>query len=141
VGERGLRRTGAFHWRTNLKALLEIVLVSFLASCASNEPASTASSGACSSNRERLAIGEILSLAIGCKEVFPDLQAQVDETMRPLRAAHAGCFAQYERPGDDREVLRLAAALGNEELKRDKTQFCVIDLRDAVDKAAATLGK
>ncbi len=119
-------------------ALLFVVVVG-----ASSQPTAPNADavGLCSSDRERLAIGEVLSRAIGCKATYPDLQVQIDETLKPLRQAYAECFAQYEHTRRGREALEIAIGMGSAQLRRDKTQSCVTELRDAVEKTQTLPGK
>ena len=109
----------------------------FEAGCGSTTPPSAR----CASDEERLGIGEILSGANACKEAFPDLESRIDQILQPLERAHAGCFAQYRRPGQDRDLLETAVALSKRHLGRDKTKFCITDLEEAVARARVLLGK
>lgn len=104
-------------------------------------PPDPAESQKCASVREKSAIGEVLSLANGCKQVFPDLNAAVDQTMKPLRDEHPDCFAEYERPGPARDQLRAAVELGKGGLSQNKAQFCVTDLSNGVKAVQTHLKK
>ena len=104
-------------------------------------PIARASTGACESEDERRAIGEILSLAVACKQVFPDLTAQVDRMIQPLQTPYAPCLAEYERPGRSRNLLEVAVAMGKGGLNRNKTQFCVTDLEEGVKNVQTYLKK
>jgi hypothetical protein len=95
----------------------------------------------CSSHKERMAFGEIMSLAIGCKRTFPELTDQVDQSVGQLKNTYPGCFAEYERLGETRNQLEVAIGMGAPQLKQNKEQFCVADLRDGVKKAQMLLNK
>jgi hypothetical protein len=66
----------------------------------------------CSSETELGAIGEILVAVNACKEAFPELDSQIEQTIKPLRQSYPACFEQFNRPGMDRDLLEAAVAMG-----------------------------
>lgn len=106
-----------------------LVAVFSLMSCATQGTSTVPTAGKCNSDNERRAIGEILSLTVACKQAFPDLAMQVEQTVKPLRDSYPGCFAEYDRPGPANDMLQVAVAMGG---KLNDTKYCHTDLREGV---------
>ena len=78
---------------------------------------------------------------MACRQVFPDLAKDVDQTMQPVRAAAPGCVAEYEREGPTKDRLTATAARGSVGLHRNKMKFCETDLREGVGGLLTLLKK
>lgn len=126
-------------FRTSISVpFLALVLIA----CATPQKLSAAATpDKCSNHTEWMAVGEVLSLAIGCKQAFPDLVNQVDQAIEPLKNKYPGCFAEYDRPGPARDQLQTAIGMGAPQLKQNKEQLCVTDLRNGVKNTQTLLNK
>ncbi len=63
----------------------------------------------CASKKEHAFVGEILAIEIACKQVFPDMVPSIDQKLKPFTVAHANCFAEFDRPGDTKIKIQMAA--------------------------------
>ncbi len=119
-----------------VRSVIAIVLPSMLAACAS--PGMSPSVGTCRSQGERMGVAEMLSAANACKQVFPQLSDSIDKDIAPIRTSFSHCVAEFDRPGDDRNMMLAGAALSASELSgRPNPKYCQADLRQGVQRLQA----
>lgn len=117
------------------KSMPMCALLLLLASCATPSATTVSKDPTCASKKEHWVVGEILAIEIACKRVFPDTVLSIDQKLKSFREAHASCFAQYDRPGRERDLTNGAAALNESYVSRTS---CVSDL-DKVLKGGISL--
>jgi hypothetical protein len=93
----------------------------------------------CKSEVERRGISEIVAYRDACDRAFPELRDRTRSAMLPLEKKYAGCQAEVSRPGPSREIIAMASAMMESEI-RNKRDKCA-ELPEVVDRALNALSK